>query len=589
MAAVTSDLKARERSAELRQLVGKKYRYIDRKWDVMFWVTAAFVVGAAADITKLLFAGDWDFWTDWKDAQWWPIITPFAIIIIPSALQYIQWLAWKFPTGAVYTALSLWLAAEIGRIFQWSIFVYYPLNFVWPVTAVIAALWLDYVLLKTKSFVLTSVIGGMGFAFILWFTNYVMLSPFLQPVSFMGHTLTVADVQGIQYLRSQTPEYLRLVQQGSLRTFLGETLYVSLVFGLVLTIFSSGAAWAHGENAQESWLRMNTVAFWNVNFSTDTIKQGETVTITGTAKVLETWPKTLKGPDTAYLSVVAPGPVFLMKDRVINDQAAPASFYVQKGSVYNFNMTIQGRIPGRYHVKTVNLENFGLAWPVNGFSILTFLVGLVWLLYWIVPKPTVSRLAVTSQLSVNDDGGDAVGLITRKDHRAMNWIMLAAALLLIGGWIYEARAFPVKIPQQVDRFTIPSAPAPATIATASMSKVTYDTATQTLTATVSATNKGDTPMQMKDLHIAGLRFANTAAGSQGGDGQITVQPSTAIAPGQTQELTMTIRGGLLEQQRLIPVGSGQSNTYMTFVADFQNTGGVDNFLTVSQFLTPVFD
>src|SRR6266511_3166944 len=215
MAAVTSDLKARERSAELRQLVGKKYRYIDRKWDVMFWVTAAFVVGAAADITKLLFAGDWDFWTDWKDAQWWPIITPFAIIIIPSALQYIQWLAWKFP---------------------WSIFVYYPLNFVWPVTAVIAALWLDYVLLKTKSFVLTSVIGGMGFAFILWFTNYVMLSPFLQPVSFMGHTLTVADVQGIQYLRSQTPEYLRLVQQGSLRTFLGETLYVSLVFGATMTV-----------------------------------------------------------------------------------------------------------------------------------------------------------------------------------------------------------------------------------------------------------------------------------------------------------------------------------------------------------------
>ena len=123
-----------------------------------------------------------------------------------------------------------------------------------------------------------------------------------------------------------------------------------LLLGLALTIFGASAAWAHGENAQESWLRMNTVAFWNVSFSTDTIKQGETVTITGTAKVLETWPKTLKGPDTAYLSVVAPGPVFLMKDRVINDQAAPASIYVQKGAVYNFRMTIQGRVPGRYHV-----------------------------------------------------------------------------------------------------------------------------------------------------------------------------------------------------------------------------------------------
>jgi methane/ammonia monooxygenase subunit A len=46
----------------------------------------------------------------------------------------------------------------------------------------------------------------------------------------------VADVQGIEYLRSQTPEYLRLVQQGSLRTFLGETLYVSLVFGATMTV-----------------------------------------------------------------------------------------------------------------------------------------------------------------------------------------------------------------------------------------------------------------------------------------------------------------------------------------------------------------
>src|SRR5262245_25225528 len=153
MASVTADLKARERAGELRQTLGRKYRYIDRKWDIMFWATAAFVVGAAADITKQLFAGDWDFWTDWKDAQWWPIITPFAIIIIPSALQYIQWLAWKFPTGGVYTAVCLWACVEIGRWLQWRFFVYYPINFVWPATAVLAGIWLDWVLLKSKSWV----------------------------------------------------------------------------------------------------------------------------------------------------------------------------------------------------------------------------------------------------------------------------------------------------------------------------------------------------------------------------------------------------------------------------------------------------
>ena len=94
------------KTLELRALKDKQYRWIDRKWDLVFWVTAAFVVGAAADITKQLFAGDWDFWTDWKDRQWWPIITPFAIIIIGSALQYIQWLAWRFPTGMTYTAVA---------------------------------------------------------------------------------------------------------------------------------------------------------------------------------------------------------------------------------------------------------------------------------------------------------------------------------------------------------------------------------------------------------------------------------------------------------------------------------------------------
>src|SRR5215510_13112701 len=82
-----------QEAAQLTALLNKKYRYFDYKWDLIFWVTALPIVAAAADITKLLFAGDWDFWTDWKDRQWWVTITPFAMIIIPSAIQYIQWLA----------------------------------------------------------------------------------------------------------------------------------------------------------------------------------------------------------------------------------------------------------------------------------------------------------------------------------------------------------------------------------------------------------------------------------------------------------------------------------------------------------------
>lgn len=221
---------------QLRQLLDKKYVYIDRTWDVVFWVTAIFVVAAAADITKLLFAGDWDMWLDWKDRQWWPIVTPFAMIIIPSALQYIQWLAWRFPTGAVYTAVCLFLASWIGRYFQWDLFTYYPMNYVWPATIIPAAIFLDWILLKSKSFVITSLIGGMVWGIAFWVANYISLAPFLQPMQWMGETMTVADVYGIEYVRSQTPEYLRMVEEGSLRTFLQETQYVSLAFGMTVAI-----------------------------------------------------------------------------------------------------------------------------------------------------------------------------------------------------------------------------------------------------------------------------------------------------------------------------------------------------------------
>ena len=48
-----------QQAAELSALLNKQYRFMDYKWDLVFWVTALPIVAAAADITKLLFAGDW--------------------------------------------------------------------------------------------------------------------------------------------------------------------------------------------------------------------------------------------------------------------------------------------------------------------------------------------------------------------------------------------------------------------------------------------------------------------------------------------------------------------------------------------------
>ena len=155
-----ADAAERQKRLELKALLNKEYKWIDRSWDIVFWVTAIFVVAGAADITKQLFAGDWDFWTDWKDPQWWPVITAFATIIIPSALQYIQWAAWRFPTGATYTSVCFFLAAWVGRYFNWHIAEAYPMNFVWPISTVCAGIILDWTLMKTKSFLITSFVGA---------------------------------------------------------------------------------------------------------------------------------------------------------------------------------------------------------------------------------------------------------------------------------------------------------------------------------------------------------------------------------------------------------------------------------------------
>src|SRR5215510_14974910 len=114
---------------------------------------------------------------------------------------------------------------------------------------------------------------------------------------------------------------------------------LALLLGVLGMLLTSAVASAHGENSQEGFLRMETVAFSNVQFSRDTIKQGEEVTITGRATLLDSWPKTLGEPSTGFLNVTAPGPVVLMKERVINGVTTPDAIFVKKGDSYDFKLT----------------------------------------------------------------------------------------------------------------------------------------------------------------------------------------------------------------------------------------------------------
>src|ERR1700716_1639985 len=106
------------------------------------------------------------------------------------------------------------------------------------------------------------------------------------------------------------------------RLAFGRRLALSLTAVALASLAAGKSAAAHGERAQEGFLRMQTIGFTDVTFSSDTLQPGQDLTISGTATVLDPWPKSLADPTIGYVSVDTPGPVVLMKNRLVNGEPA---------------------------------------------------------------------------------------------------------------------------------------------------------------------------------------------------------------------------------------------------------------------------
>lgn len=190
-----------------------------KKWDVLLILVLVPAFAAIAHITHMLIIGDWDFWADWKDRQWWPLLSPVVGIIIPAAAQYVLWRLLGIPGGATVTVLLLVLAQWASRFFTFHLWVYFPLGFVSPATMIPMGIALDMIFLLTRSFVLTSILGGMTWGLLFQPANAVLFGAMWRPVNYHGELMTVADVMGFEYVRTQAPSYLRIVEEGHLRAF----------------------------------------------------------------------------------------------------------------------------------------------------------------------------------------------------------------------------------------------------------------------------------------------------------------------------------------------------------------------------------
>jgi len=90
---------------------------------------------------------------------------------------------------------------------------------VWPTSLVPSAIALDVILLLSRSYLLTALIGGLAFALLLYPTNWSHLAPFHVLVEYHGNVMSVADIISYQYVWPGPPEYIRMVEKGTLRTF----------------------------------------------------------------------------------------------------------------------------------------------------------------------------------------------------------------------------------------------------------------------------------------------------------------------------------------------------------------------------------
>jgi methane/ammonia monooxygenase subunit A len=200
------------------------------------WALALVVALAGGTLVMacwVILAADWNFWTDWKDRVWWPLITAPATFLGVSTAQYVGWRLFRVPLGTA-AALVGTVLFSLYLYISFSLFASYPANFVWLPSLIPTAILADVVMVRTGRWRIAVLAGGLAYGLLFYAASYAMITPFLQPVVVHGRLLTLANLQGLEYWRSSAPEYLRSVQIGGIHTLAGQS-------GIIASVLTGAA------------------------------------------------------------------------------------------------------------------------------------------------------------------------------------------------------------------------------------------------------------------------------------------------------------------------------------------------------------
>jgi len=215
--------------------------------DYMALVFLFLIMIGGYHVHAMLTMGDWDFWVDWKDRRLWPTIVPILLVTFPAAAQYFFWVHYRLPFGATFLCLALLTGEWLDRYINFWGWTYYPVNLIWPTSLIPQALFLDIVLLLSKSWIITMIVGSMGFSLLMYPNNWVILAQFHLPSDQNGQLMSVADLIGYHYVRTSMPEYVRIIEHGTMRTFGKDVVGVAAFFGGFVSIMVYFVWWHVGK------------------------------------------------------------------------------------------------------------------------------------------------------------------------------------------------------------------------------------------------------------------------------------------------------------------------------------------------------
>ena len=402
--------------------------------------------------------------------------------------------------------------------------------------------------------------------------------------------------------------------------------FLGLLLTLAVSSFYTPTASAHGEKSQAAFMRMRTVMWYDLAWSTDELNVNETMNITGKMYIFHDWPESVNLPETSFLNIGIPGPVFIRQESYIGDKIVPRSVELLLGNTYDFKVVLKARRPGEWHIHTmINVDGGGPVigpgkWATihgsmgdfrNEITALTghtfdletwtldsiyawhtiwYIIGLEWIVYWCRRPIFVPRMHMIK-------AGRASELVTPVDKKVTLAFLIGTLALVLVSYNSANSKFPVTIPLQAGKFrSMPTLGNEFGDVHPTLKEATYRVPGRAMRMVLSVHNGADEPVRLGEFMGGSIRFLNPDVAVDEAEYPenllapegLSVTPDTDIAPGETMEIEVIASDAAWEIERMSDI-IYDPDSRMAGMLFFYETGSGDRHMSVVDGpLIPVF-